>query len=273
MRNLLSAPAALVLCACAALLPATAAAQTSDPWKFDASIYLYLPSVDGTTRFSQGGGGGSDVSIDSGNILDSLETAFMANFEARRGVWGGFTDFIYVDFSQSKSGFRDLTIGGAQLPVGAGADARYDLKGMAWTLAGTYRVVPDARSPVDILAGARMLDIKQKLGWQLSGNVGSVPLPGRAGNLEAKARNWDAIVGVKGRMAFGAERKWFVPYYLDIGTGESDLTFQAMAGIGYAFGWGDVVASWRYLGYEMKSGSNVEKLNFNGPALAAVFHW
>jgi hypothetical protein len=118
-----------------------------------------------------------------------------------------------------------------------------------------------------------MLDIKQKLGWQLSGNVGSVPLPGRAGNLEAKAQNWDAIVGVKGRMALGAERKWFVPYYLDIGTGESDLTFQAMAGIGYAFGWGDVVASWRYLDYEMKSGSNVEKLNFNGPAVAAVFHW
>ena len=144
---------------------------------------------------------------------------------------------------------------------------------MAWTLAGSYRVVPDVRSPVDVFAGARMLDIKEKLGWQLSGNVGSVPLPGRSGNLETKAQNWDAIVGVKGRMAFGAERKWFVPYYLDVGAGESDLTWQAMGGIGYAFGWGDIVGSWRYLDYKMKSGSNVEKLNFSGPAVAAVFHW
>ncbi len=46
-----------------------------------------------------------------------------------------------------------------------------------------------------------------------------------------------------------------------------------MGGIGYSFGWGDVVGSWRYLDYKMKSGSNVEKLNFNGPSLAAVFHW
>jgi len=35
-------------------------------------------------------------------------------------------------------------------------------------------------------------------------------------------------------MAFGESRKWFVPYYLDVGTGESDLTWQAMGGIGYS---------------------------------------
>lgn len=272
MKKLLAAHAAALLCASAAMLPNTASAQTTDAWKFDASIYLYLPSIDGTTRFPQGGGG-SDVGIDSSKILDSLKTAFMGSFEARKGLWGGFTDVVYVDLGQSKSGFRDMTIGGSQLPADASANASYDLKGVAWTLAGSYRVVPDVRSPVDVFAGARMLDIKQKLDWQLSGNVGSVPLPGRAGNLEAKAQNWDAIVGVKGRVAFGAERKWFVPYYLDVGTGESDLTWQAMGGIGYAFGWGDVVGSWRHLDYKMKSGSNVEKLNFSGPALAAVFHW
>ena len=266
------AATAVALCASAALLPTMAAAQTSDAWQFGASIYLYLPTVGGTTKFPSSGGG-SDVSIDSSKILDSLKMAFMGNFEARKGVWGGFTDVVYVDFGQSKSGFRDMTIGGNQIPADASANANFDLKGTAWTLAGSYRVVPDVRSPVDVFAGARMLDVKQTLGWQLSGNVGSIPLPGRSGNREAKLQNWDAIVGVKGRVALGSERKWFVPYYLDVGTGESDLTWQAVAGIGYSFGWGDVVGSWRYLDYKMKSDSNIQSLNFNGPALAAVFHW
>jgi hypothetical protein len=46
-----------------------------------------------------------------------------------------------------------------------------------------------------------------------------------------------------------------------------------MTGIGYSFGWGDVVGSWRYLDYKMKSGRVIESMNFNGPSLAAVFHW
>ena len=271
MKRILAATAAAV-CISAGVVPATAAAQTSDAWQFGASIYLYLPTLGGTTNFPSSGGG-SDVSVDSSKIMDKLKMAFMGSFEARKGVWGGFTDVLYVDLGDSKSGFRDMTIGGSQIPAGASANANFDLKGTVWTLAGSYRAVPDVRQPLDVFAGARMLDVKQSLDWQLSGNVGSIPLAGRSGNREAKLQNWDAIVGVKGRFTLGSERKWFVPYYLDVGTGESDLTWQAMTGIGYSFGWGDVVGSWRYLDYKMKSGRVIESMNFNGPSLAAVFHW
>ena len=89
--------------AAAALLPTTAAAQTSDPWQFDAAIYLYLPSVGQKTQFGQSGSG-SEVSFNPNNILDSLNAAFMGSFQARRGVWGVYTDFVYVDFSNSRSG-------------------------------------------------------------------------------------------------------------------------------------------------------------------------
>jgi hypothetical protein len=88
-----------------------------------------------------------------------------------------------------------------------------------------------------------------------------------------KLTNWDAIVGLKGRFAFGESRKWFVPYYADIGAGDSKFTWQAMGGVGYSFGWGDVVAAWRYTDYDMKSGKKIESLNLNGPAIAAVFRW
>jgi hypothetical protein len=271
MKHPTRALAAAAVCACAAL-PITASAQASDTWQFSASLYLYLPAIGGTTTFPQSGGG-SSVGIDGNNVLDSLRTLFMGSFEARKGVWGGFTDVLYVDLGQSKSGSREIRIGGNQIPIGASANLDYDLKGTVWTLAGTYRAVSDVRQPLDVFAGARMLDIKQTLSWQFGGNVGSIPLANRAGTRETTSQNWDAIVGAKGRVGLGAERKWFVPYYLDVGTGESKFTWQAMTGIGYSFGWGDVVGSWRYLDYQMKSGSVMESLNFNGPAVSAVFHW
>lgn len=270
MKNPTIALAAAV-CACAAL-PTTTCAQASDKWQFSASLYLYLPTIDGSTNFPASGGG-SSVGIDGSNVLDSLRTVFMGSFEARKGLWGGFTDVVFVDLGQSKSGSREIRIGGNQIPVGASANLDYDFKGTVWTLAGTYRAVPDVHQPLDVFAGARMLDVKQTLNWQFGGNVGSIPLASRAGRGEVTVQNWDAIVGVKGRWSFGAERKWFVPYYLDIGTGESSFTWQAMTGIGYSFGWGDVVGSWRYLDYQMKSGNFVDSINFNGPAVSAVFHW
>lgn len=84
---------------------------------------------------------------------------------------------------------------------------------------------------------------------------------------------WDGIIGVKGRYAFGANREWVVPFYAEVGTGQSDLTWQVAAGIGYAFRWGEVVAMWRYLDYEMKSDKRIEDVNLNGPMLGMTFRW
>ncbi len=39
---------------------------------------------------------------------------------------------------------------------------------------------------------------------------------------------------------FGAGHAWSVPYYLDVGTGDSDLTWQGLLGLAYSFGWGDL---------------------------------
>jgi hypothetical protein len=166
-----------------------------------------------------------------------------------------------------------MSIGGLPIPAGANASADYDLKGWGWTLGGTWHAVTDRAATLDVIAGARLLDIEQTLTWEITGNVGSIPVPGRAGTSKVELSNWDGIVGVKGRLALSADRKWFAPYYLDAGTGQSKLTWQAVGGVGYSFQWGDVVAAWRYLDYDMKSGNAVESLTFNGPSLSAVFHW
>ena len=213
---------AAALCAFAALSPTESAAQTADSWKWQASIYLYMPTIDGSTTFPQAGAG-SNVSLDADTIIDNLKMTFMGSLEAHKGQWGMFTDVVYMDLGNTKSGTRDISIGGAALPAGASANVSYDLKGWAWTLAGLWRVSSDPASTLDVVAGARLFDMKQTLGWEVTGNIAAIPLPGRGGNSEAEISNWDAIVGVKGRFAFGESRKWFVPYYADIGTGESNL--------------------------------------------------
>ena len=40
---------------------------------------------------------------------------------------------------------------------------------------------------------------------------------------------WDGIIGIRGYVGLG-QSKWAIPYYLDVGTGTSAITSQAMAG-------------------------------------------
>ena len=103
------------------------------------------------------------------------------------------------------------------------ADLRLDMTGWLWTLSGSYAVVQQDGLSVNILAGARMLDLEEDLRWNLNGDISSLPVVDRSGSASAKDTQWDAIVGVKGRMTFGADRQWYVPYYPDGGAGESDV--------------------------------------------------
>jgi hypothetical protein len=247
-----------------------AVAQAPAKWEFQATVYAYLPTISGKTTFPPTGGG-SGVSADAETILEHLKMAFMGSFEASNGRWGVLTDLIYMDVGDSKSGTQSFSIGNRGIPADASANLDYDLKGWVWTLAGTYRLRSDKDLKIDLLAGTRVLDIRQKLRWDVAGNVGSIAVIDRAGTREVDGQNWDAIVGFKGRGSMGGG--WFVPYYLDIGTGNSKFTWQTMVGVGYAFGWGDVIGAWRYIDYQMKSGESIEEVKFNGPTIAAAFRW
>jgi hypothetical protein len=265
-------PRAATLFAVTVLLSSTAGAQVRpDDWQFRALIYAYLPTISGSTTFPAGSG--SNVNADSDKILDSLKFAFMGTLEAQKGRWGAFTDVMYLNVSGSKSGTRDLTIGGVELPAGVSSNASLDIKATVWTLAANYRVLAAPDAAYDVFAGARLVDVTEKLGWEFSANVGPVVGPGQTGSSQTKLDNWDAIVGLKGRFNFGQNREWFIPYYVDIGTGNSNFTWQAVAGIGYAFPWGEFVAAWRYLDYDFKSGTRIESLNLNGPAIGVAFRW
>ncbi|MBK9673883.1 MAG: hypothetical protein IPO82_01150 [Betaproteobacteria bacterium] len=269
--------AALCL-ATGALLPAPATAQSTpypsagEKWQFAATIYGYLPSIGGKLSVPVDSAS-TGLSVSADQIIDSLKMTFMGTLDAHNGRWGAFTDVLYLDVGGNKSQTRDFSVGGSGLPASTTADVNLDLKGTVWTIAGEYRVISDPAMKMDILAGARYFGIKPTLGWSIQGDLGPIPEPGRSGSKEIDETVWDGIVGVKGAYAFGADRRWSVPFYFDIGTGQSDLTWQAAAGVAYSYHWGDLVAMWRYVDYNFKSDKNLQDMNFNGPMFGATFRW
>jgi hypothetical protein len=261
-----------VLLSIAIFVSGTASAQAlSDEWKFAAFIYGYLPKITGSTTFPSGTT--ANISIDPSQIISNLKFTFMGSLAAQKGPWGLFTDIVYVDVSGSKSGTHDLSIGGMPLPIDITANATLDVKSTLWTLGGSYRFVATPETTFDILAGARELWLKQNLGWQFNADIGPFVGPGRQGSKEVSATKWDGIIGAKGRFALGDAHEWFVPYYIDVGTGQTHLTWQGIAGVGYAFSWGELIAVWRYIDYCFKSNETFGSLSMNGPAIGAAFHW
>ena len=255
------------------LYAGAAAAQTaSEDWDFRATLYLFYSSIGGDIRLPTGAGAEIDLSQD--DLVDHLKFTGMVAFELQRGRWGGFADAIYLDIGDSKSDTGMLAIGGGTpLPPGITADVSLDTKAWVVTLAGNYRVLSSDATKLDFIAGARLLDIDTTFNYAFNTDFGPFSGPARTGGAETKFSNWDAVVGLKGELKFGADRTWFARYYADVGTGDSDLTWQAIAGVGYAFGQSEVVLAWRYLDYEFASDDQVENLEFNGPALGFTFRW
>lgn len=243
--------------------------------RWRATIYGWLPSVSGATKIPDTGGGG-DIGIGVGEILDALDFIFMAQLEARGSRWGGFTDFVYVDLSDSRAGVRSFGISGPAgatlIPLDVDLSADLALDGSAWTLAGTYTAIE--REGVELLgvAGARSLRIDANVEWSATGNIGPLPPLARVGSAAAEPRYTDAIVGARGRVTLG-QSGWYVPYYIDIGAGDSDFTWQTVAGIGYRFTSGEVTLVHRRLEYQFERASPLVELGFSGIALGFSWRW
>ena len=94
---------------------------------------------------------------------------------------------------------------------------------------------------------------------------------GRPIEVSALGAVWDAVAGVRGRARL--EGNWYLPFHLDVGTGESDLTWQVAGGVGYRFDWGDVDLVYRHLEWDFDSDNALDDVSFSGPQLTARFRF
>ena len=275
-----------VLAGLALLAPLGAAAQPdAPPWKFSLMPYLWLPSVDGKLNYGPppSGGGTANVSVDADTLLDNLDFAFMITGEARKGRWLVATDVIYLDFSGADSSVQsvDLNPGSGRINVSTSqldAGTSSELKGWVWTMLGGYAAVQDPRWSLDVIGGFRLLDIKATTNWNLTAAVtgtgpgGATATFARSGSVEKSDSIWAGIVGAKGRVKLG-EGNWFANYYADVGGGSDTFTWQGVAGVGYAFRWGEIIFDYRYLYYSQSGDKLIDNISFGGFALGANFRF
>ncbi len=261
---------------------AQSAKPSTDEWQYSITPYLWLPAMDGNLRYGPPAAGGAtpNVSVDADTILGALDFAFMFTADARKGKWSIATDLIYLDLSSDKSGVKSIDFNPGPGPVNISSTAldagtEVKIKGSIWSLVGGYAVVEEPRAKLDVIAGFRYFDLEATTNWQLTAAV-TGPAGGgtfsRAGSIKKSDQIWDAIIGVRGRFKVG-DGHWFVPYYLDVGGGDSKFTWQGVMGVGYSYKWGDLGLVYRYLSYEQGGNKLIEKLEFGGPALGATFRF
>jgi hypothetical protein len=261
IRKIFAWIAAGALLQAASIFGTAAAASTDDQWEFEATIYFWGPEIDATTE------GGSDAHLSLNDILNNLDFTFMGSFAGRKDKWSFLVDEVYMELSDSEGASRTLVNLGATLKV----DLNLNLKSSITTLAGGYNLVNEDGLLLDAIGGARYtwMEVKSKLKASSTGG----PLSGVAAKVRESDSdgNWAAIVGARGRYSFNDN--WYLPFYVDAGGGQSDYTYQALAGVGYGFGWGDASLTYRYLDYDFGSDYLVKDMTIKGPVLGATFRF
>lgn len=243
-------------------------AETADEpaWRYEFTLYGWVPDVDGTLRYDLPSSGGG-VGVDSGSILQNLDMALMGALEARRERWSLFADLVYLKLSDTNDGTLMFNPGpGPGLPLEASVEQK--LKGWLASMLLGYNLFDNGRTRFDLAGGLRYLSVDADATVALNGPLPPTPPPR---TLSGSARLWDGIVAVRGRYDFND--RWSLPYHLDIGTGDSNLTWQAAIGIVRHLSWGDLKLFYRHLSYDQGKDKLLQDVSFSGPLLGIGFRF
>jgi hypothetical protein len=254
-----------------------------DEWQYALTPYLWLPTIDGALNYGPppGGGGSPNISVGPTDWLDLLNFGLLVSGSAKKGRYSVFSDLVYLSL-ESKDG-RVISVDDAismpgapvQLPNSPSfnLNTKTELDGLVWMVAGGYTIEETSSSTMDLFGGVRYFGVDVSTRWNLTSDItppgGGVILPAE-GSIGQDTDLWDVIVGIRGEFDWTSE-KWSTPYYLDFGTGSSNLTWQAMAGLSYSFGWGDFILMYRHLEYDQGSNRLMQDFSFGGPAFGARF--
>jgi len=233
--------------------PLLADDSTSDAdWHYGAGIYLWAPKITATTPKG-------DAQLPFYQILDDLQMTFMGIASASRDKWTLSMDVVYMDLKEDVNRDREF-----QGPGNAELNVTGDVNLKNWIVTPTvgYAVLDSEQTRIEILGGVRYLWLKSSLALNLNGN--------ERVNRSVSESYWDAVIGA--RASIKLNERWFLPLYFDIGTGDSDGTWQGFAGVGYEFNSFNTVLAYRYLDYKFDESNVVmEEMNVKGPFLGLMF--
>ncbi|WP_157637365.1 hypothetical protein [Cupriavidus sp. UYPR2.512] len=263
-----------------AALPDSPDPSDSNGWQFAIAPYLWLPNVSGDFRFSGSsstGGGNLDIGTGPDSYLQNLQFLLMLQAEARKGNWSIFGDAIYLDFNRQDTTLKSVTAGnGARIvvPRDVATDVGSNMTGGMLQLAAGYRALRAPWGNLEPFGGLRYLNLSASAHWTLSATFTQQGATlAQQASVSQTENLVDAIIGVRGRFNLSRNGRWYVPYYIDVGSGSSSYTLQVSAGAAYAAKWGDIQLSYRYLSYKVNGGELIQRLTFKGPMLGMMFRF
>jgi len=239
--------------------------EENNAWQHSVAIYGWLPDLDGTLQYSLPGSSGS-ISVPANDIVDALKMTAMGTYEARKGLWSFKVDALYLNLGNTEKTSVSIPNGPGSTEVTLKADQ--GMTALLLGLYGGYNTAMTSDYTFDLIAGARYISIDVDASLSVDGPLPPV-LPGLA--LDQSEELWDAVIGFKG--SYNLNEQWYIPYHFDIGAGDSDLTWQALAGVGYRYGWGDVLLAYRHMSYDQGDSGLIQDLEFSGPAIAVKFQF
>ena len=263
--------------------PGSAGQQAANPsgWSFNIAPYLWLPTINTTLDYhlppALDGRLPTEVSVGPGDILSHMNFATMIAADAQYGPFSILTDFMYLNLSDTNSHIRSLDFFGLpSQPIARSLQTSTGtrLSTTLWTQTGGYTVLLGDWGNFDVLAGFRYLGVNATMNYSLAltvtGPRGNGATFGGIGGVTANSAIWNGIAGFRGRIRI-SNTGLFIPYYFDIGSGGSKLTWQIASGLGYQTGWVGVSVTYRYLSLQQGSSAMVQHLSLGGPMVMVNF--
>jgi hypothetical protein len=224
-----------------------------DEWHFVLRpLYLWSVSIDGTTTLSEPGGGGGDFPVGSSGITG----AFSFYFEAGKNKWNLFADYLYAEYTS-----KDVTG-----PLGL-LKGQNELTLHLAEFGGTYSLIEKPKYELEVLAGIRYLNVKNKFTFNRSDLFSP---------LEDSADIWDGFAGA--RFARKLTESISAHARADIGTGNSDVVWNINLFVEWRYNdWCSMYAGYRWLNYDFNefNGNNEFGIDIRaeGPAAGLGFYW
>lgn len=225
-------------------------AAAAEPWSGSATLYGWLPAVQGA---QEGRDGSPIVDVTGPDVLDSLQFALMGAGEIRRGKLGFMFDGVYTDLDFDGEAERVDVSGELNMKL-------YFASGAA-----SWRVYEENGAIADVYGGIRATGTTLDFGVDI----------GRFSPNREVTVSWvDPIIGLRG--AYPLNDRFSVSGRADIGgfgVG-SELTWQAYGGVNYAFtdAWYGTLG-YRYMAIDYEADRLTLDIDLHGPLIGVTYQF
>lgn len=250
---------------------------SDNDWHYSVTPYLWLPNINGNVNYQRKpilpnppvpGNINVGVRVGPSDYLSNLNFAILVAFEARRKDFSVFGDYMNLNLSSNAASVRTISGPAGKIEIPISSSVSTHIFSGIFTLGAAYTVAKSDTSNLDVGLGFRNANLRTTTDYSLAGPITQIPI---TGSLSASVTLTDALLIARGRLGLGG--RWYAPYYGDIGTGNSNTTWQYVLGVAYGGRTNDVIFAWRGLGYNQNNGQLLQNMRFSGPLLGYRIHW